>query len=524
MLTAWFIISWFLLRGADATRPTALQRMYSLQWIYALFYVILVANTVAENNFGLGGGYFLVIYFGGIFMALLISYFELFALPKKTDYVQMIFGYETDQTSSRPLTASHDDREERPVLSRENDEEEANEQTSLLRGDRQTTFGRAYGGRGRSTDETATVDDETPDIDMPMPYPKEQRWSGSMPSWTWILQFLLIAPIPVILVGEIALLATAALHQTAADGSSVLTFYLITAVLSVLLLLPLGPFIHRFHILVPLLLLLICSVTLIYNLVAFPFSEGSRLKVFFIQRVDLDSGINEVSLTGLQPYVRDIITSLPSSAGQSVDCSTPDYTARSGLTKCAWQGTPPNVLYRAGAPNGVPPEKTYRSWLSYNVTRAKNVTGASNEAIFTIRGQNTRACRLLFDRPIQDYNVTGYSTDPRFPRVGLKGCREIRLWTREWGGAWHVRVRWSGSSSSSGGGERKDRNVMGPARKKGNPAVGSGLDGRVVCLWSDANDPATIPAFTEALNYMPTWSVVTKLSDGLVEGFKRFSV
>jgi hypothetical protein len=51
-----------------------------------------------------------------------------------------------------------------------------------------------------------------------------------------------------------------------------------------------------------------------------------------------------------------------------------------------------------------------------------------------------------------------------------------------------------------------------------------GLDGKVACLWSDANDPTTIPAFEEVRRYMPTWSIATKLSDGLVEGFKVFNL
>jgi hypothetical protein len=524
MLTAWFALTWFFLRSADATRPSALQRMYSLLWIYSLFYVVLAIDTVAENNYQLAGGYFLVIYFAAIFTALLVSYLELFALPKKTVYAQQMFGYDTQSSvghSSRPLTASHDDHDERPLLARENDEDDATERTSLLRGDRQTTYGRGYGSRGRSADEGTITDDGTHvDSDLPPPYPGEQRWSGSLPSWTWILQFLLIAPVPIILVGQIALLMSTALHQTAADGNSVITFYLFTAVLSVLLLLPLGPFIHRFHILVPLLLFLICIATLIYNLVAFPFSENSRLKVYFIQRVDLDSGINEVSLTGLQPYVRQIVSTLPSSAGQNIDCANPDYTARSGLSKCSWQGTPPNVLNGAGAPNGVPPEKTYATWLSYNVTRVKNAT---NEAVFNVRGRNTRACRLLFDRPISDFNVTGYTSDSRFSRIGPNGCKEVRLWRRGWGEGWQVRVRWDSDSDKGGDGNGEEDSV--DAKKRGkNGGEGTGLDGRVVCLWSDANDPSTIPAFTEVLNYMPTWSMATKLSDGLVEGYKRFSV
>ena len=520
MLTAWLSLSWFFLRGADAMRPSALHRMYSLLWIYSLFYVVLAFDTFVENNYKLAGGYFIVIYFGGIFGALLISYIELFRLPKRSEFAQRMTGYDAqstgDQTSSRPRTASNDGQDDRPLLARE-DDDEANEGTSLLHGGRKLTFGRSYGSRRRSTDDGATIDDEEGDPSLPKQYPYEQRWSGSLPTWTWILQFFFLAPIPVILVGQVALLMSTALHQTASDGNSVFTFYLLVAVLSVMLVLPLGPFIHRLHILVPMLLFLICVATVVYNLIAFPFSEGSRLKVYFIQRVDLDSGQNHVSLTGLQPYVGDIIAEIPSAAGQKVDCASPDYTARSGLTKCSWQGTPPNVLHGYGAPAGVPPEETYRSWLTFNVTRAHNISGGSNEAVFHIKGANTRACRLLFDRPIEDYDVAGYTTDPRFPHVGPKGCKEIRLWAREWGAAWQVRVRWAGDAAKGGDGNADEDG-------RDDKEKGDGLDGRVVCLWSDANDPATIPAFTEVLGFMPRWSMVTKLSDGLVEGFKRFAV
>lgn len=64
MLSAWFFFVWFLLRGADSVRPSALQRMNTLLWIYIAAWILLVGVTVLENNFGLAGGYFLVFYFG----------------------------------------------------------------------------------------------------------------------------------------------------------------------------------------------------------------------------------------------------------------------------------------------------------------------------------------------------------------------------------------------------------------------------------------------------------------------------
>lgn len=52
----------------------------------------------------------------------------------------------------------------------------------------------------------------------------------------------------------------------------------------------------------------------------------------------------------------------------------------------------------------------------------------------------------------------------------------------------------------------------------------SKLEGDVVCLWSDQNERGVIPALDEVRRFMPVWSVVTKLGDGLVEGKKAFSV
>jgi hypothetical protein len=316
----------------------------------------------------------------------------------------------------------------------------------------------------------------------------EQAWSGKLPSWSWLLQFLILGPIVIIFCGQVALLQTSALHQTLADGSSVLIVYLFICALTVFILTPIMPFIHRVTVMVPSLIFLVFIATLMYNLLAFPFSDGSRLKVYFIQSVNLDTGVNNVSLTGLTPYVQDIISSIPSSAGQKIDCGSPDYNARSGLKKCSWSGPSPNVLLE---PAGLSPQ--YKTWMNFTSTRSKNLTSAR----IHLSGANTRACRLLFNNPISDFSVKGYAVDPRFPLTNSKGCQSIRLWTRQWGGSWDVTINWEGHDS---------------------------LDGRAVCLWSDANDPAAIPAFEEVLHYMPRWSVVTKLSDGLVEGWKEFKL
>src|ERR1700761_7747172 len=160
MLTSWVAIAWFILRGADEVRPTALQRTYSLLWIYIGAYLALVVVTVLEKNFGLAGPYFMVIYFAAVFISLLISYIELFALPTKSMFAHLVSSGGLDSstphmtasvTSSRPLTASHDEQEHHSFR-RHSEDDDATERTSLLRGDR-TTFAGGYGGRGRSADE-----------------------------------------------------------------------------------------------------------------------------------------------------------------------------------------------------------------------------------------------------------------------------------------------------------------------------------------------------------------------------------
>ena len=483
MLSVWFSVAWFLLRGADFMRPSALQRMYSLMWLFVITWLLLLGDTILQYSIGLAGGYFVVFYFAAIFVALTISYLELFALPTKSAYANIRSRVETATSadSQRATAGSEDDVA---------NDEAITESTSLLRGDGQRTYSSRYGAHRSNTEATESEDiDSLVYLSLPRPYGNEQPWSGKLPSWTWLIQFLILGPTVIVLLGQVALLMTSALHQTAADGSSALTVYLFVAVLSVLLLAPITPFIHRLPASIPSALFLVFLGTLLYNLSVFPFSEQAQLKAYFVQSVNLDTGVNQASLTGLAPYVQDIISSLPSAAGQNIICASPDYTARHGLQKCSWTGLPPNVV---GSAKSASPADRYASWVAMNATRV------GKSALFHVSGKDTRACRILFNRPIGDYTVDGYATDERFPAVGTHGCRSIRLWSREWGGSWTVRVRLSDEHSS--------------------------LNGSVVCLWSDANEPGTIPAYDELLRYMPAWSTATKLSDGLVEGIRYFSL
>ncbi|KAF2182895.1 endoplasmic reticulum metallopeptidase 1 [Zopfia rhizophila CBS 207.26] len=492
MLSAWFVFAWFFLRGASAMRPSALHRMYTLIWMFAGSFALLVFATVGARNYQIAGGYFVMFYFAAVFFALLISYLELFFLSKKSTYVGQFDRDDStsrnSESASRPLTGTTGggQSDDRPLV-----DDDATETTSLLRGDRRS-FAR-YGSRQQSTSEgTDHHEERHGSVNLGKAYPGEQEWSGKLPSWLWVIQFLLLVPIPIILVGQVSLLLTSALYQTPADGSSSLFIYIAFAALTTLLIVPTGPFIHRFTYHIPTFLFFVCVGTAVYNLVAFPFSRDHRLKVYFVQQFDCDSGANTVSLTGLDQYVQKIIKEIPSAQGQMINCTTPDIATRKELTKCSWKGLPALVVPQRVAPFS---NKTYLdTWLDYSIAKGAN----ANEAEIRVVGQNTRGCRILFDAPITNLGVNGAVSDPRFNATGDNGSQELRLWHREWSQPWNVSVKW-------------------------NRNVNSTLSGKVVCLWSDANT-GSIPAFDEVQQYMPVWSIVTKLGDGLVEGSKRFKI
>jgi hypothetical protein len=484
MLSAWFFFAWFFLRGASAMRPSALQRMYSLIWLFIGSFALLILMTVMAQNYQIAGGYFALFYCAAVFFALLLSYIELFCAPKKSAYVDHF--EQAAESASRPLTGTTSGARsgDRSPL-----DDDATETTSLLRGDRRSF--RRYDGRQRSSSEGVDPEQRSGSTELGHPYLGEQEWSGKLPSWLWIVQFLLTVPINVILVGQISLILTSALYQTPADGNSSLFIYVAFAVLATLLAAPAGPFIHRFSYHVPTFLFFVCVGTVIYNLAAFPFSREHRLKVYFVQQVDLDSGANTVSLTGIDGYVQQIIKELPSAQGKFLNCTTPDVVTRKELKKCAWEGLPAQVVPKLSPYSN---QTNPNSWVDYQISKNKT----ANNATIRVVGKNTRACRIMFDTPVSDLAVDGAVSDPRFNATGDNGSQELRLWHREWSQPWNVDVSWKGHANST-------------------------FSGRVVCLWSDANAGA-IPAFDEVQHYLPVWAIATKISDGLVEGSKRFTV
>lgn len=512
MLSAWVFATWFFTCVADFFRPSALHRAYAFTWQFLVMWIALVVVTVYENQHHIGAGYFIVFYFAATFLATLLSYLELFGLPHKSEYAREQSHFPSRLASGRSSRIMTPSAEEFPSGHDAHDEEEdATESTSLLGRQNRTTFAN-YTRTGEEAD--SSEPGYHADYAETGIFGEEQKWSASLPTWTWILQLLFVAPIVVMFVGQLGLFLTSAMSQVGADGVGMLVTYIAIAVFSTLLLIPVSPFIHRFTYHVPCFLLLVFIGTLIYNLVAFPFSAENRLKVFFLQELDLDTGHNTVSLTGIDPFIEDIARSVPSASKEKVTC---DENPIAGRRKCSWPGLAPLVV----------PHVPSSNWLSFNISQSEEhrhddnndndnddrnkpiprPTPRRHSARFHISGKNTRACKLKFDKPISDYYIPGSALDERMPHTLPQGILEIRLWSRTWDNLWTVNVQWDAESDDDDEGGKNNS---------------SEVHGRIFCLWSDANELGTIPALDEIRLFAPPWVAVSKLQDGLVEASRSF--
>jgi hypothetical protein len=500
-LSLFFCLFWFFMAGSSFVRPSALHRTYAFLWMFSFGWLLLVAAAVFEDRLKIGGTYMFVIYESAIFLATIIALCELFTLPTKSSVVES--SRDEQETRAGITAVPHSD-----ALvydgdhSNGNDESgaaDATETTPLVSGHNHRSSIGATFSRGYRRSTTANMDGAEDDAHgKHHVFGSEQIWSEKLPAWTWLVQFLLIGPFILIVLGQVGLLIVSSLAQTGTDGSSLLLPYLVVALFSILLILPITPFMHRITHQIPTFLFLVFIGTLIYNLAAFPFSASNRYKAYFQQTVDLDSGVNRVYLIGIEEYIRDIVSFIPSASGQTISCDKKP-TIRDGVVFCSYEGPAPKVV--DNVKDGIPPEEAFHGWLTYNVTRVPG----ENKATFHISGLETKACIIRFDEPFSAFRVEGAApSDGKWPDVPETGSDQIKLWHRDWDREWVVDVEWPVSDGKKAGEE--------------------GRNGRVVCLWSDHNYPGIIPALDEVQRFAPKWTSVVKSMDGLVEGSKAFVI
>lgn len=533
---------WCIMRGADAVRASALHRGYVNIWLFAMGWSVLVAVTVFEDRFQIASGYYVVFLHSALFLTTLISLLEQFALPDIVTWGQEFRDdHEAFEQDGHDAIVPSPGEYDGPVSDDDPDDDEGIEPTatSPLLGRSSRGASRDGGERRRTTFATAyrtpiaAVTDAASEVTAPSlkrktikdagVFGNEQPWSHKLPTWTWLVQFLVLGPFLIILVAQIGLLLVDSINQTGTDGSDPLLPYLVVALFSILLILPLMPFMHRITHHVSLFLFCVFIATLIYNLTAFPFSENAKYKAFWQQTVNLDTGVSVVKFTGIEEYLRPILAELPSAAGKEVDCR--ESSVRAGVTDCSYDGTdvPPNVA--ENIIDGVPPLTGYADLVTLKVAPGKG----PGRAKLTVGARNTKSCFLKFARTIKRFTVAGGNDwDDRFGRMPHGGLDHILLWRREWDTPWEVDIEWDAEGSSYG----VDDDAAAVASEVTAGSVGNelksrktvGLDGNVTCIWSDINTLGTIPALDEAIQFAPAWATITKAAAGLVEGTKSFLI
>ncbi|KAK6497140.1 hypothetical protein TWF506_004615 [Arthrobotrys conoides] len=516
LISLWIVTSWFSLKIANWWRPSATARTWSIGWISFIAWILLVVNAIAEDRLDVGGMYFTIFYYMATALALVLSLLDLFFLPPTSHiYDSITHADPLEDDDHRSLIAPSVDNTN--TLSPDDEESEPpNEQTSLLRDSSNLGRGRHIGRRPNShgslsigaASSLPTIENNEDDepscssttLCASRQYPGEQYWSRYLPRYTWLLQAIILIPVPVIITAQIALIVGTSIAQTGADGNNPITAYILYAAFTTLILLPLQPFLHRWTRHIPLFLFFVFVGTLLYLLLAFPFSWNNPLKVYFAQTVDLKTGENRVHLVGVSKYIKNIVGEhIPSAWAPGANLECKDDPLRLGLQRCSWPGKMPNVV----------PGYESKKWASVNATSFGEKDGLKRVKL-EVRAKNTRACRVNFEKNIQKWikNVDIFDPTGKGKTVKHKSegkdigspVQQIRLWSREWGRGWDVVVEY----------EEHEDTKAGPV-------------GVVECLWSDANDGG-IKALEEVKSYLPQWAVVSKLEDGLVIGEIPFAI
>jgi hypothetical protein len=500
MISLFFFVFWAIMAGANSIRPSALHRGYAIMWLFFISWGLLVVVTVFEDRFHIAAGYPIVFFQFAVFLSALLVLLELCGLPTKAAFAQSVHDEHDIRDFMNSDVPSHIDgvphgestNGSGPDNDGQYDDAEEPTETSPLVGrsnrsqDHTSTFGGVYRRSiGVIIDKSAAGEDPNRKA-----FGGEQLWSGRLPSWLWTFQFLLLGPFFLILFGQLGLVLVAAVKETGADGGSTLLPFLLMSIFSIVILLPVTPFIHRITHHIPMFLLVIFVGTLIFNLAVFPFSALSRYKIYWSQDIDLDTGVSVVHYMGAEEYVRQAMAQVPSAMGKEVTCEAKN-TDRPDMAFCSYDGS-------GVEPKIAKDETPLESWITFNATRSSG----SHKMQFTIDGLETRVCGVRFPQPVSRFQVVGgCPQDDRFGAAPEKGLDSIKLYRRDWYEPWTVDVEWEKETE-----------------------VPASMDLEVYCNWSDANKQGTIPALEQALQFTPRWVAISKTNDALVQGRKSYSV
>ncbi|KAF9222451.1 hypothetical protein BS17DRAFT_708764 [Gyrodon lividus] len=465
----------FPLNKHGTTLAPEQQKLSILLQTYVFTWILLVFSTVALRKIGIGSSYFVTAWNAVVLLGSVVTYVE--GTTSARGYGP---EYETEPEGQRfvrgiryEAVSADEHGQQTPRIV---DDPEPTEITPLVRRERA----------------------------LPRPVEEEQGAIG----W-WILQLLLVVPLPVILVFHIALVILGAMNQALTDGNNPVSTYGVASILALFIILPLAPFSINAHRLLTSIVLAIFLLSTLYTWVAFPFSQEAPLKVYFAQTVDLSTSGTTIervvtALTGPKQFLTShILTELPSALGKPMECY--DAPDKLGLQTCTWEVSDELVPSPGGRKFNS--SEVERPWVSSSVVR----TG-SNSALISVRGLNTRSCILQFsNRRISKFKVIGdgdkgLQTGYEIPEKGLE---QIRLWSRDFEKEFEVEVEWKDGDTSEQ--DAKGRISCGWAEYE-SATVGGGRSG------------GKIPSLEEILQFLPEWAVVSKSNAALFEARRSFSI
>lgn len=316
--------------------------------------------------------------------------------------------------------------------------------------------------------------------------------------------------------------------------------YLMLAAFSTLIFIPIMPFAHKLPQTLNIIVAGVVVIILAVSWVTFPFTLRSPFRVYFQQSVEVapatpglsTNGVNvnhtvlsevvraETTVTGLPGYIdRYIVPEIPSSRLARISCDLKGM--RPDLLTCAWDT---DMIPSPGGNSSLASARS--TWLDVRTARLN-----ATRALVSVRGANTRGCRLYFDRPITFLYVHPPSSgDPDTPshapspvpyekmrmqggyEMPAAGVKEARLWSRTWDRTFLVEVGWEQDVHTSSSEESQ------------------GLSGRAACEYAEyasalaGPGSGLIPAFEEVKEFLPLWALPSKLADGLAEVWTKFSV
>ncbi|KIM32871.1 hypothetical protein M408DRAFT_20208 [Serendipita vermifera MAFF 305830] len=345
---------------------------------------------------------------------------------------------------------------------------------------------------------------------------QESRSGGVISSYSdvlWMFQLVLTAIPSILLVSPLVLVIASGLGQTIADGSAPAIVYAGLTVLLFLCFVPLIPFAHQISSRLFVIIAVIFVTSTLYNFTAFPFSKHKKVKIFYNQNVDLDSGRKTVTLLGVQPYLRQALRNIPSANAPNSSLSWSTDPIR-GLGVASWDSLMPEFSRFTS--------ESSTSDLQALVTSSSRRLDAET-AVFTVKGLDTKSCVIIFDQNIVDVHVRRFrqgdgDSGAKFgPSVGMSkdtpysiphdGIPIMTLWSREWDTEFEVTVKWNStaiSSETEGGHSRFSWRSLLPFPRRKWPTY----TGRIGCQWAD-NREGQMKALEELFAFLPEWATIT---------------